>query len=149
MTKLLESNVAESNKKEIWKIIFNLCTACTCDEMTLFLSTSKLPQILIKEILDQNIHHEYCLQILMNFSPNSSWFIEIDPKKLSDEFISRLRLILEGLHTQHDSFPSTIQLYNQPFDLYICPYFWILIALANYEPQVLSHIRESLFPDQQ
>lgn len=82
----------------------------------------------------------------MNIAPNSVWFTEIYPEDLSVKLIGRLRHIFDTIYIQHASFPSTIHLHNQAFDHYICPYFWILNALANYRQSLLLHIRELLLP---
>jgi hypothetical protein len=144
-SQLLESDQSESIKKDIWKIFFNLATVCSSSE-DLNSELSNLSGILIKEILTDRAHHEYCLQILMNLPPNSFWFLEREPIELCNQLISRLNLVLNEIYGKHGSFPSTIQLYNQSFDQYISPYFWILNALANYSESMLDYIKKSLLP---
>ena len=116
-------------------------------ELKSYLTNSKLPLILLNDISEENLHHEYCLQILMNLSPNESWFAYIKPIEFADKLISRFRLVLEGIYNQHDSFPSQIALFNQSFDHYISPYFWIFNSLATFSTSLLDHIKESLLPD--
>lgn len=142
---MLTLDPSDGIKKEIWKIFFNLVTVCSStDDLKSFLSVSKLLEILIKEILIENLHHEFCLEILMNLSPNSFWFVDLEPIQLCNEFIKRLELLIDEIYTKHGIFPTTLQLYNRSFDSYISPYFWILNSLANHSPSLLEYIKETL-----